>query len=408
MRAALRLAPGPRCARALSGSATARPAQILSGIQPTGVFTIGNILGAVDNWAALQAASESRCLFMVADLHAMTMPYDPALLPHRCRVQAASIMACGVSEEKSAIFRQSAIREHTELNWALGAITPLPWLQRMTQFKDKSKAVKGTRKGAGGAAPMLKRSSEAGLGLLAYPVLQAADILVYQATAVPVGDDQRQHLELTRDVALAFNSLFCGGSGAATGSGPSGFSLTVPEPIYPPGNTARIMSLRDGRKKMSKSDPSPMSRIDITDSPDTVRAKLRRAKTDALPGLVYDKETRPERTNLLDIFSGVTGRPVADLVGEFESRDSLQFKEALAEAVVAYLSPMQAAMRELLGVEDLEALATGLREGDAAAVSGQLTDTAKIDGVLERGEEFARERAQSTMESVRAVLGLAR
>jgi len=358
------------------------------------------MLGAVENWTAVQARAEAPCLFMVADLHAMTMPYDPSLLPMRCKVTAASILACGVDPARAAVFRQSAVREHSELQWVLSTITPLGWLQRMTQFKDKSRVVGPGAKGGArsSGSPLMRRTSEAGLGLLAYPVLQAADILLYRATAVPVGEDQLQHLELTRDVAGAFNALF---------PDDAGFSLPVTEALLPPGNTARIMSLRDGRKKMSKSDPSAMARIDITDSPDTVARKLRRAKTDALPGLVYDHEQRPERANLLDIFAAVSGRNVEALVAEFEGRDSLAFKAALADAVVSHLAPVQERMRELLGTHDLEALALALERGDAAAVSEALGTTSAVDEILLAGEARARAVAADTMMNVRRLTGLA-
>jgi len=269
----------------------------------------------------------------------------------------------------------------------------------MTQFKDKSKAVKSSQKVAQ-AAPLMRRTSEAGLGLLAYPVLQAADILLYRATGVPVGEDQLQHLELTRDIAGSFNAMFPDHKHS--------FELPITDAMLPPGNTARIMSLRDGRKKMSKSAPSALGRIDVTDSPDTIARKLRKAKTDALPGLVYDRDERPERSNLLDIFSAVSGRDVDSLVDEFADRDTLAFKEALAEAVIAYLDPVQGRMRELLGSNDLEALAQALASGDAAAVASNLgAQPSEVDDVLDSGASAARCIAADTMSHVRRLAGMA-
>jgi tryptophanyl-tRNA synthetase len=372
----------------------------LSGIQPTGVFTIGNLLGAVSNWAVLQEPADRRCFFMIADLHAMTVPFDPRLLPLRSRVTAAMMQACGVNPARSAIFRQSAIREHAELQWILATVTPLGWLQRMTQFKDKSAAVKAAAKQSKADVPMLKRTADACLGLLAYPVLQAADVLLYQAHAVPVGEDQRQHLELTRDIATSFNALFCK-------EGP--FAFPLPDILSPPGHQARIMSLRDGTKKMSKSDPSSMSRIDITDSPDTLAKKIRKAKTDTLPGLSYDWQLRPERSNLLEIFSVVSREPVDSIVERYEGKSTVEFKEALTEAVAEFLRPTQQHMRELLEVEDLERLATGLATNDLVSLEPMMrhgtSDPVSVS--LAEGERQAREMAQSTMARVRELTGLA-
>jgi tryptophanyl-tRNA synthetase len=391
----------------------------LSGIQPTGVFTLGNMLGAVNQWVELQDAAPNESLFMIVDLHAMTMPYLPKMMPHMCRVQAASMVACGVDPERSAVFRQSAVREHAELQWILACITPLGWLQRMTQFKDKSETIKAKVKRAGGktgqtgsptGSPLMKRTANAGLGLLAYPVLQAADVLLYRATDVPVGEDQKQHLELTRDVAAAFNDLFCQDQPAD-----SGFRLPLPDVLLPASAMARVMSLRDGTKKMSKSDPSSLSRISITDSADTINKKIKRAKTDALPGLAYDRETRPERSNLCAIFAAVSGESVEAIVTRFQDQDTLQFKTALAEALVAYLAPIQARMEELLEVDDLEHLESMLAGGDVEGLEARLgaaslieSGRTEVDKVLLRGEAIARAEANQTMEHVRELTGLAR
>lgn len=372
------------------------------------------MLGAVNQWVALQGISPDQSLFMIVDLHAMTMPYVPQMLPHMCRVQAASMVACGVDPARASIFRQSAVREHAELQWILSCITPLGWLQRMTQFKDKSDTIKAAAKRPGGqtssmsGSPLLKRTANAGLGLLAYPVLQAADVLLYRATEVPVGEDQKQHLELTRDVANTFNDLFCG-------QGDEKFRLPLPEVVLPSAATARVMSLRDGTRKMSKSDPSSLSRIDITDSSDTVQKKIRRAKTDALPGLEYDRKSRPERSNLCAIFAAVSGDSINDIVDRFRDQDTLKFKNALADALVAYLAPIQMRMRELLGVSDLETLASLLSAGDVEGTEALLgpaaaiaDGAAEVDAVLLRGEAVARVQAVATMSRVRELTGLAR
>src|SRR5213595_1306251 len=251
--------------------------RIFSGIQPTGNLHLGNYLGAIRNWVAMQ--SDYDCIFCIVDLHALTLPQDPKELREATREVTAAYVAAGIDPERCIIFNQSTVHEHTELAWLLGCLTPLGWLNRMTQFKEK----------AG------KDREGASLGLYAYPALMAADILLYKATHVPVGEDQKQHLELTRDIAQKFNNDF---------NAPDFFPLTEPL-IF--GAATRVMSLRDGTKKMSKSDPSDQSRINLTDDADAVAQKIRRAKTDPLPmpETVADAEKRPDAANLVGIYAAL-------------------------------------------------------------------------------------------------------
>src|SRR4051812_21273496 len=259
-----------------------RVMRVVSGIQPTGDLHLGNLLGAILRWVRMQ--DEAECLFFLADLHALTVDVDPTQLATSIREMAAALIASGIDPAKSIIFRQSAIPAHSELAWILGCTARIGWLNRMTQWKDK----------AG------KNREGASLGLFSYPVLQAADILLYNATHVPVGEDQKQHVELTRDIALKFNTDF-------------DVDLFVPpEPFIGGGAAARIMSLRDGNSKMSKTDPSDMSRINLTDSDDEIAQKIRKAKTDpeALPDNPAGLEGRPEAKNLGGIYSEITGQDV--------------------------------------------------------------------------------------------------
>lgn len=309
--------------------------RILSGVQPTGNLHLGNYLGAIRNWVRLQDSHE--CLFMLADLHAITVPQDPAALTRHTRETAAAYLACGIDPAKSAIFPQSAVPMHAELAWVLSCHTPLGWLNRMTQFKDK----------AG------KDKEKAPLGLFAYPVLMAADIIGYHATHVPVGEDQKQHLELARDIAGAFNRAY----------GEEFFPL--PEPMIMP-TAARVMSLRDGSKKMSKSDPSDYSRITLTDDADAIAQKIRKATTDATPGITFDAENRPEVANLLTIFAALTDRTPQAVAAQFADAQTSAFKAALVEVAVAHLAPITERMRELLA------------------------DTTSLDGILRAGAEKAR------------------
>lgn len=292
--------------------------RVVSGIQPTGSLTLGNYLGAIRNWIAFQHTHE--CLFFMADLHSWTVSQDPSKLAEQCRGVAAAYIASGIDPSVSSIFMQSHIAGHSELAWLLNCITPLGWLNRMTQFKDK----------AG------KDKEKANLGLYAYPVLMAADILLYKATHVPVGDDQKQHLELTRDIAGAFNQTF-------------GETFVLPEPMIL-GQATRVMSLRDGTAKMSKSDPSDLSRINLMDDADTLIKKIKKAKSDAfpLPGNVDDLKDRPEAKNLLTIYSVFTGNTLAESCLEFEGANFSALKEKLAETLVTALTPIRIEMVRLM------------------------------------------------------------
>jgi tryptophanyl-tRNA synthetase len=330
------------------------PKRVFSGMQPTNGLHLGNYLGALQKWVKLQESYE--CIYCVVDLHAITVDPDPATLVSRCREVAAAYIAAGVDPKRSVIFIQSAVREHTELTWIFNCVARMGWVERMTQFKDK----------AG------KHEERVSVGLFDYPVLMAADILVYKATHVPVGDDQKQHLELSRDIAMKFNNDF---------KAPGFFPL--PEPLIQ-GPGARIMSLRDGSKKMSKSDPSDMTRINMTDDADTILQKIKKATTDSLP-VPESKEGlagRAEVENLVGIFAAVTERSVEDVLAEFGGKGFGVFKPALAEALASKLSPIAAEMRRLN------------------------TDTAALDAILKDGAEKARAIAAPIMAEVRDIVGL--
>jgi tryptophanyl-tRNA synthetase len=329
--------------------------RIFSGIQPTGNFHLGNYLGALRNWVALQRDYE--CIFCIVDLHALTLPQDPDELRAHTREVTAAYIAAGIDVERCIIFNQSMVTAHCELSWILGCLTPLGWLNRMTQFKEK----------AG------KHREEAGLGLYAYPVLMAADILVYKATHVPVGEDQKQHLELSRDLAGAFNRRY----------GIEFFPLPEPQ-IF--GAATRVMSLRDGTKKMSKSDTSDYSRINMTDDADTVALKIRKAKTDPapLPEDVKGLEGRPEAENLLSIYAALSDLSLEQAVRRFAGRNFSDFKAALADLATEVLGRIGGEMRRLMG------------------------DPGYIDGVLRRGAERANAIAEPVLREVQGISGLLR
>lgn len=324
--------------------------RILSGIQPSGNLHLGNYLGAIRNWVKMQADYE--CLFMLADLHAITVPQEPEALARSTRETAAAYIACGIDPKKNIIFPQSAIHAHSELAWILNCHTPLGWLNRMTQFKEK----------AG------KQRDNAALGLYSYPVLQAADILIYKATHVPVGEDQKQHIELARDIAGAFNRAY------------KTEFFPLPEPVIQK-QAARVMSLRDGTKKMSKSDESDYSRINLTDDADTIAKKFKKAKSDMEPGINYDIEKRPEASNLLQIFATMTDRTVEAVAKEYADSQFSTFKQDLADAAVAHLSPITAHIRELLA------------------------DQAQLDAILKDGAKRADAIAAPVMQQVRDRVG---
>ena len=312
--------------------------RIFSGIQPTGNLHLGNYLGAIRNWVTLQDRFES--IYCVVDLHAITVPQDPELLRESTREVAASLVAAGISTERSILFNQSCVPQHAELAWIFNCTARLGWLNRMTQFKEK----------AG------KNRENATVGLFAYPNLMAADILVYRATHVPVGEDQKQHLELTRDIAQAFNSFY------------EEDVFPLPEPqIF--GSATRVMSLRNGNAKMSKSDPSDYSRINMTDDADTIAQKIRKAKTDAdaLPSEKAGLAGRPEAENLVGIYAALADQDVDAVLQEFGGRGFSEFKPALADLAVVKLSPLGQKMRELMeNPADIDAI---LADGAARAAS---------------------------------------
>jgi tryptophanyl-tRNA synthetase len=293
--------------------------RVVSGIQPTGGLHLGNLLGAILRWVRMQ--DEAECLYFLADLHSLSEYMNPEERRASVREMAAALIASGIDPDKSILFAQSAVPAHSELCWILNGTARVGWLNRMTQWKDK----------AG------KNREGASVALFDYPVLQAADILLYRATHVPVGEDQKQHIELTRDIALKFNTDF------------DADVFVAPEPYIGGGAAARIMSLRDGRSKMSKSDPSDMSRINLTDSDDAITQKIRKAKTDPEP-LPEDPDildTRPEAKNLVGIYGAVTGNSVEEVLSLFAGQGFGAFKPALADALVALLSPIRSRLDEL-------------------------------------------------------------
>ncbi len=297
--------------------------RVLSGMQPTGNLHLGNYLGAMVNWVKMQSSHQT--LYCVVDLHAITQPASvwggPAVLRKSILEVAAAYIAAGIDPQKSILFNQSRVHEHAELAWVFNCVARLGWLNRMTQFKEK----------AG------KDRENASVGLYDYPVLMAADILVYHATHVPVGEDQKQHLELCRDIAIKFNNDF----------GTDFFPITEPVIMGP---ATRVMSLRDGTKKMSKSDPSDLSRINLTDSADDISKKIRKAKTDAdgLPPEAEGLKGRPEAENLVGIYAALADRTVADVLTEFGGGQFSAFKNALADLAVAKLAPINDTMKRLL------------------------------------------------------------
>jgi tryptophanyl-tRNA synthetase len=295
--------------------------RVFSGIQPTSSLTLGNYMGAIMNWVTMQ--DEYDCIFCLVDLHAITMPQDPKQLKDNLLTNFAAYLACGLDPEKSIIFNQSDVSAHAELGWILGCLTPLGWLNRMTQFKEK----------AG------EDRENASLGLYAYPTLMAADILLYHATHVPVGEDQTQHIEITRDIAGAFNRRY------------KKDYFRLPIAINPKLGT-RVMSLQDGTKKMSKSDPSDLSRINLIDDNDLIAKKIKKAKTDAIMGITYNKENRPEISNLMTIYAALSKKTLEEVGAEVASFTNAQFKDALTEVLVGTISPIRNRILELKANED--------------------------------------------------------
>jgi len=329
---------------------------VLSGMQPTNALHLGNYLGALKNWVKMQ--EQMPCLFCVVDMHAITAEAGyakPEELARSIRAVAAAYIAAGVDPARTPIFNQSRVHEHAELAWVLNCVARLGWMDRMTQFKEKSG----------------KHKERASVGLYTYPVLMAADILVYKATHVPVGEDQKQHLELARDIAQKFNNDY---------AAPDFFPL--PEPVIT-GPATRVMSLRDGTKKMSKSDESDASRINLTDDADTIAGKIKRAKTDMhpLPDHKDQLKDRPEAENLLNLFAALSDQPLEATIAQFAGQQFSGFKTALAELTVAKLEPINAEMRRLLA------------------------DPGEIDRVLKDGAQRAAAIAAPVMEAVKRKVG---
>ena len=337
--------------------------RIVSGIQPTGNLHLGNYLGAIRNWVSMQDdadASGGQCLYFLADLHAISQPHVPAELAANTREMVAALVACGVDPDRSILFNQAQVPAHVELQWLLNGTARMGWLNRMTQWKDK----------AG------KNREGASIALFTYPVLQAADVLLYQATHVPVGEDQKQHLELARDIAQKFNNDF------ASDEAPI---FTLPDPIIPP-QAARIMSLRDGSAKMSKSDPSDMSRINLTDDADTIMGKVKKAKSDAdvLPSEAAGLKERPEAANLVGIYAAMAGSSVDAVLADFGGKGFGAFKPALGELLVEKLAPINARFNALRH------------------------DRPALDAILAKGGERARALAAPTLAAAYDALGLVR
>jgi tryptophanyl-tRNA synthetase len=337
---------------------------VFSGVQPTGNLHLGNYLGAITKFVALQDKYD--CIYCVVDMHAITVWQEPAELMHATREVTAAFLACGIDPKKHIVFNQSQVAEHAELAWVFNCVARLGWLNRMTQFKEK----------AG------KDRENVSVGLYAYPNLMAADILVYRATHVPVGEDQKQHLELSRDIAMKFNNDY-GAAIASHGYGDAFFPL--PEPIIQ-GPATRVMSLRDGSRKMSKSEPSDYSRINLTDDADAIAQKIRKAKTDPepLPGEEKGLDTRPEADNLVGIYAALNNTTKAAVLGEFGGAQFSTFKSALVDLSVAKLGPIGAEMKKLV------------------------KDPVYIDGILAEGSDRARVIAADTMKAVKDIVGFVR
>lgn len=329
--------------------------RIFSGMQPTNRLQLGNYLGALKNWVKLQDEADTECIYCVVDLHANTTGYNPDALKQSTREVAAAYIAAGVDPKRSIIFPQSAVMGHAQLNWLLACMTPLGWLNRMTQFKDK----------AG------KDKEKAMLGLYAYPVLMAADILLYKATHVPVGDDQKQHVELTRDIAISFNQHLAKRD-----------FFPVPEPMIM-GEATRVMSLRDGTQKMSKSAESDMSRINLTDDAETIVNKIKKAKTDAgvVPSSASEWEGRPEAKNLITIYSALADMKADAVMAEYGGQQFSAFKGALSDLCVEKLDPITTRMRDLM------------------------KDTDEIDRILRDSADKANAIAEPVLKETTEILG---
>lgn len=323
--------------------------RVISGVQATGDLHIGNYLGAIKNWVKMQ--DDYECIFFLADLHAITIEKDPSELHSSIISSMATYLACGLDPDKAILFAQSNVKEHSELAWIFNCFTPLGWLKRMTQFKDK----------AG------KGQEEASAGLFTYPILMAADILLYNADLVPVGEDQKQHIELTRDIAGVINRKF----GKEV--------LSMPEPLMTK-ESSRIMSLRDGTKKMSKSDSSDKSRINLNDSKESIRDKIKKAKTDALSFISYDEAERPDISNLLKIYAAFEGRDVNSIVLEYQGKNFSEFKENLADVVIENISPITQKYNDYMNNKDH--LYKIMKDGSDRATSIAYSNLVRIKELL--------------------------
>lgn len=339
--------------------------RIVSGVQPTGSIHLGNYLGAIKNWILLQNSFDT--LFIIVDLHAITLPYDTQQLSRATRDTAAIYLACGVDTSKASVFVQSHVRAHVELMWLLSSATPIGWLNKMIQFKEKSRK-------AG--------DENVGVSLLTYPVLMASDILLYQSDLVPVGEDQKQHLELTREIAERVNYLYGGRKWKKLG-GRGGSVFKVPESLIPPVG-ARVMSLTDGLSKMSKSAPSDQSRINLLDPKDVIANKIKRCKTDSFSGLEFDNPERPESNNLLSIYQIISGRTKEEVAQECQDMNWGTFKTIFTDALIDHLHPIQVRYEEII------------------------SDPAYLDGVLAEGATKAADIADATLNNVYQAMGFLR
>ena len=325
---------------------------IFSGVQPTGNLHLGNYLGAIKNWEKLQKTK--KCIFCIVDLHAITSAENRDEIKKNTREVAAAYIASGINPNKNIIFVQSNVKGHSELSWILSCHTPIGWLNRMTQFKDK----------AG------KNKEKAPLGLYSYPVLMAADILLYKSTHVPVGEDQKQHLELSRDIAQAFNRYY------------NQDFFPIPEPVIT-GKATRVMSLKDGLKKMSKSDPSDQSRINLTDEPEVIRKKIQKAKTDSLPfpNKIEDLQSRPEVMNLINIFSALSDKDPEKIIADYNDTNFSAFKKELTDLVEIKISKISSEMKKLLNEVDY------------------------LNSILEKGFERANEISEKNIKELKKIIG---
>ena len=329
--------------------------KIFSGVQPTGNLHLGNYIGAIRNFVDLQNEEQNECIYCVVDLHAITTKQDPVILKKSIRETTAAFIASGLDHNKSIIFNQSLVKSHSESSWLFSCIARMGWLNRMTQFKEK----------AG------KDKEKASVGLYIYPILMAADILLYDATHVPVGEDQKQHLELCRDIAQKFNLDF---------EAPNFFK--IPEPLIKK-NFSRIMSLKDGKKKMSKSDLSELSRINLNDDKDSIINKIKKAKTDPhpIPDTIEQLKKRPEAENLLGIYSSLNNQILNETLNEFSGKNFSDFKKKLSDLIVDKISPISEKMKEIQ------------------------TDNKFIDDVLKQGAEKANKIASKKVDEMKKIIG---